>query len=49
MSVPFPTPEGPVITKIMATGWGAPQLAAAHERDKLAPLALGEPADRLAW
>src|SRR3954452_13006702 len=46
MSVPFPTPEGPVITKTRAK----PErggLAAEH-RDKLGALALREAADRLA-
>src|SRR5215217_4422213 len=45
MSVPLPTPEGPVITKTLATPGG--RLAAQH-RDELGALALREAADRLA-
>src|SRR5690348_1184552 len=57
MSVPFPTPEGPVITKTRATRASATRdhddpgrsarLAAEH-RDELGALALREAADRLA-
>src|SRR5579875_1915074 len=55
MSVPFPTPDGPAITITPGTraGWGsAPsgrrRLAPAQQRDELAALALGQPAERLA-
>src|SRR5436190_15986056 len=44
ISVPLPTPEGPVITKARAT---RSRLAAEH-RDELGALALREAADRLA-
>src|ERR1700761_4232787 len=53
ISVPFPTPDGPVITKTLLTvasrlAGAAEGVGPAHERDQLAPLALGQTADRLA-
>src|ERR1019366_2186284 len=49
MSVPLPTPEGPVMTITRATASPASRVsAAAHEGDELAPLALGQPTQCLA-
>src|SRR4051812_11911468 len=45
MSVPLPTPEGPVTTRTLTVS-GTPGLAA-QVRDELAALALGQAADRL--
>src|SRR5688572_113572 len=42
ISVPFPTPEGPVTTNSL------PRLSPDEMADELTPLALGEPTDRLA-
>src|SRR3954451_15630704 len=47
ISVPLPTPEGPVMTKTRATRAGAVALAA-KQRDKLCALPGREPADGLA-
>src|SRR4030081_1690763 len=50
ISVPFPTPEGPVMTKTCPTwdeGRGASKLTPQH-RDELRALALGQAADGLA-
>src|SRR4051794_13755334 len=49
ISVPLPTPEGPVITKTRGTaaGWVAGSDLAAQHRDELGALALREAADRL--
>src|SRR4051794_32020482 len=44
MSVPLPTPEGPVMTNV----WGRPRRLLAQHRDELGALAIGEAADRLA-
>src|SRR4029077_18429149 len=51
MSVPLPTPEGPVITITLGIGSGPrarPVSAPPHELDELAPLALGQTANGLA-
>src|SRR3954471_16484381 len=51
MSVPLPTPDGPVMTKTCATGAEETCAAAAlpaQQRDELGALALREAADRLA-
>src|SRR3954466_13251094 len=45
MSVPLPTPDGPVTTRTL-TVFGTPGLAT-QVRDELAALALGQAADRL--
>src|SRR3954466_785864 len=46
MSVPLPTPDGPVMTRIGVLM--RPAGLAAQERDQLVALALGQPADGLA-
>src|SRR4051794_33739148 len=49
ISVPLPTPDGPVITKTRATGWSRTRLSLpAEHADQLGALALREAADGLA-